>query len=170
MYSLPSAGWTATGTNGSPVYGSKAACGPQNMIFYILFLIGKTSNPTSSLFLLPSLPLFYLSHLFHNGTFLNHQKSLWQRWCHTDTRSGVRYGMNKYLSANTFNFQWLGIERQRSSYADILTEDFISNGLYLKEQNNTQCKPRRKRKKKNQNPLYLPSWFWESNAQLCSSQ
>lgn len=152
MYSLPSAGWTATGTNGSPVYGSKAACGPQNMIFYILFLIGKTSNPTSSLFLLPSLPLFYLSHLFHNGTFLNHQKSLWQRWCHTDTRSGVRYGMNKYLSTNTFNFQWLGIERQRSSYADILAEDLISNGLHLKEQNNTYCKPRRKKKKKKPKP------------------
>lgn len=51
----------------------RQACGPQNMIFFfILFLIGKTSNPTSSLFLLPSLPLFYLSHLFHNGTFLNH--------------------------------------------------------------------------------------------------
>lgn len=60
--------------------------------------------------------------------------------------------MNKYLSTNTFNFQWLGIERQRSSYADILAEDLISNGLHLKEQNNTYCKPRRKKKKKNQNP------------------
>lgn len=101
---------------------------------FILFLIGQTSNPSSSLFLLPSSPLFYLSHLFHNGTFLNHSKSLWQRWCHTDTRSGVRYGMNKYLSTTTFNFQWSGIQRQRSSYADVLTEDLILNGLHLKGQ------------------------------------
>lgn len=42
--------------------------------------------------------------------------------------------MNKYLSTTTFNFQWLGIKRQRSSYADILTEDLILNGLHLKEQ------------------------------------
>lgn len=42
--------------------------------------------------------------------------------------------MNKYLSATTFNFQWLGIKRQRSSYADIFTEDLILNGLRLKEQ------------------------------------
>lgn len=43
--------------------------------------------------------------------------------------------MNKYLSSTTFHFQWLGIRRQRSSYADIiLTEDLILNGLHLKEQ------------------------------------
>lgn len=42
--------------------------------------------------------------------------------------------MNKYLSTTTLNSQWLGIKRQRSSYADILTEDLILNGLHLKEQ------------------------------------
>lgn len=46
-------------------------CGPQNMILKVS-LIGKTSDPTGSLYLLPSLPSFYLSHLFHNGTFLAH--------------------------------------------------------------------------------------------------
>lgn len=48
--------------------------------------------------------------------------------------------MNKYLSATTFNFQWLGIKRQRSSYADILTEDLILNGLHLKEQEQRTAK------------------------------
>lgn len=42
--------------------------------------------------------------------------------------------MNKYFSATTFNFQWLGIKRQRSSYAEVLTEDLILTGLRLKEQ------------------------------------
>lgn len=67
--------------------------------------------------------------------------------------------MNKYLSANTFNFQWLGIKRQRSSYADILAEDFISNGLHLKAQNNTVQVQKKKEKKKSLQKTKTPCTF-----------